>query len=84
VDVGFLAFMLMLALSRDRVWLLFAAAFQLLALLTHLAIIADPGVRGLAYLRSLAIWGYMFLAAMAVGTALVDRRRAQYRKGSTG
>jgi len=76
VDAGFLAFMLMLALSRDRIWLLFAAAFQLLALVTHLAIIADEGVRSVAYLRSLTIWGYLFLASLAVGTWESARRPA--------
>jgi hypothetical protein len=75
VDTTFFAFILWLALSRDRAWLLFAAAFQLLALTTHLAIIVDPDARSLAYLSSLTLWGYMFLASLGAGTFLVARRR---------
>jgi hypothetical protein len=75
VDAAFLAFLLWQALTRDRVWLLFAAAFQLLALVTHLASLADAEIRALAYLKSLAIWGYLFLAALGAGTFAVARRR---------
>ena len=74
VDIGFLAFLIWLALTRDRIWLLFAAAFQLLGVVTHLASLAETEVRNLAYLRSLAIWGYMFVIALAVG-ALTARPR---------
>jgi len=75
VDAMFFAFLLWLALTRDRVWLLFAAAFQLLALVTDLATMADAAVGALAYLKSLAIWGYFFLAALGTGTFVVARRR---------
>jgi hypothetical protein len=75
VDAAFLAFLLWQALTRDRVWLLFAAAFQLLAMVTHLASLADAEVGALAYLKSLAIWGYLFLAALGAGTFAVARRR---------
>ena len=67
VDTGFLLFLIWLALTRDRTWLLFAAAFQLLGVVMHLASIADTGVRNLAYLRSLAIWGYLFVIALGIG-----------------
>lgn len=79
VDATFLVFILWLALSRDRVWLLFAAAFQLLALTTHLAIIVDPEARSLAYLSSLTIWGYLFLTSLGVGTYRVARRKSRDR-----
>jgi hypothetical protein len=74
VDVAFLALLVGMALMVDRYWLLFASAFQLLGVVTHLAIIADPSVRSLAYLRSLGIWGYMVLVALAVGAYGVARR----------
>ena len=74
VDVAFLALLVGMALLVDRYWLLFAAAFQLLGVVTHLAIIADPSVRSLAYLRSLGIWGYMVLVALAAGAYGVTRR----------
>jgi hypothetical protein len=74
VDAAFLVLLVGMALVVDRFWLLFAAAFQLLGVVTHLAIIADPTVRSLAYLRSLGIWGYMVLVALAVGAYGVARR----------
>jgi hypothetical protein len=77
VDVVLLGFLVWLALTRDRGWLLFATAFQLLVVVTHLAIFADPGVRSLVYLRSLTIWSYLGLAALAIGARLAARRRAQ-------
>jgi hypothetical protein len=77
VDIVFLAVLVWLALTRDRWWILFAAAFQLLGVVTHMAILADTQVRSLAYLRSLAIWSYLVLAALAVGTVFADRRRRE-------
>lgn len=74
VDVAFMVLLVAMALMFDRYWLLFAAAFQLLGVVTHLAIVADPSVRSLAYLRSLGIWGYMVLIALAVGVHGVARR----------
>lgn len=70
VDVGFLALLLTLAIWTDRSWLLFAAAFQLLGVVTHLAIIADPGVRAGAYMRGLVIWSYLVLGSLVVGVWL--------------
>ncbi|HEY3696899.1 hypothetical protein [Phenylobacterium sp.] len=75
VDIVFLGVLVWLALTRNGAWLLFAAAFQLLGVVTHLAIVADAKVRSLAYLRSLTIWSYLILAALGVGTLLADRRR---------
>jgi hypothetical protein len=75
VDIAFLAVLVILALAKDRYWLLFAAAFQLLGVITHLAIVADANVRSLAYLRSLAIWSYLVLGTLALGTLLIDLRR---------
>lgn len=84
VDIAFLAALVILALVSDRYWLLFATAFQLLGVVTHLAIVADAQVRSLAYLRSLAIWSYLVLATLGVGTALVDRQRRRQRLARAG
>lgn len=75
VDIVFLALLLALAAKTNRTWLLFAAAFQLLAVVIHVAIVADAGVRSLAYFRGLIIWSYLILVSMAVGTWLELRRR---------
>ena len=77
VDIVFLGLLVGLALTYDAAWLLFAAAFQLLAVVTHLAILADTQVRSLAYLRSLTIWSYLVLVALGVGAVQADRKRRQ-------
>lgn len=79
VDAAFLALLLFLALRENRVWLLFAAAFQLLTVVIHFAILADPNLRSLVYMRGLVIWSYLVLFSLAVGvftTAQRLRRRA--------
>lgn len=75
VDVGFLTLLAGLAMTTDRNWLLFAAAFQLLAVMTHIAIAVDRGVRTLAYFRGLVIWSYLVLGALAVGAWMFRRDR---------
>lgn len=77
VDIVFLGLLLWLALRSDRYWPLFTAAFQLLSVVGHLAIMADPTVGGWAYITSGVIWSYLVLAALAVGTwNCWQRRRA--------
>lgn len=64
VDLALLAAMVWLSLASRKVWILPATAFQLLTVVTHIAILADPGVRVRAYLAGLAIWGWMVLACL--------------------
>jgi hypothetical protein len=80
VDIGFLALLLALALRSDRSWLLFAAAFQLLAVVIHVAIAAEAEVRSLAYFRGLIIWSYLVLASLAVGSWCEARNRSLRRR----
>ncbi len=67
VDVALLAALIGLTLTTDRVWLLFASAFQLLGVVIHIAIMADPKVTGLPYIRGLVIWSYLVIFALAWG-----------------
>ncbi len=67
VDVLFLAYLLYLALTTDRLWLLFACAFQLLGVVTHVAMAADAQVPALPYRWGLVIWSYLVLASLAAG-----------------
>jgi hypothetical protein len=85
VDVAFLVLLAALAMTTDRNWLLFAAAFQLLAVMTHIAIAVDRGVRTLAYFRGLVIWSYLVLGALAVGAWMFrrDPRRPAPPKSET-
>jgi hypothetical protein len=68
VDSVLLAFLVGLALRTDRSWLLFCAAFQLLSVVIHIAILVDRSVAPLPYRRGLVIWSYLTLVALAWGT----------------
>lgn len=80
VDLCFLALLLYVALTSDRYWPLFAAAFHLLGVVVHIAILVDHVIRALAYMHGLAIWSYLVLIALAVGAAAQNRRRALTRQ----
>lgn len=81
IDIALLAVLLWLSLTSDRTWILFIAAFQLLSVITHLAIMIDHSVAPLPYRRGLVIWSYLTLAPLALGTWRVwrDRSAAQAR-----
>jgi hypothetical protein len=67
VDLALLILYFWLALRSRRYWPLFAAAFQLLVIFTHLGRALDPAVRGWAYLTAGIIWSYLVLIAIATG-----------------
>jgi bacteriorhodopsin len=77
IDALFLILLVTVALRSQRYWPLFAAAFQLLAVLTHFARMIDPGVRAWAYYTAGIIWTYVTLAALAVGAYNRWRERSQ-------
>ncbi|MFN3512541.1 MAG: hypothetical protein ACK41C_05830 [Phenylobacterium sp.] len=79
VDVGVLIAFAALAAYSDRTWLLFATAFQLLNVVTHVAMIVDSEVRARAYVYGLVIWSYMVLAAIGVGAWAEGRRESPNR-----
>jgi hypothetical protein len=68
VDSIVLAILIWLALRSDRYWPIAAAAFQLLAIGTHWAHSLDPTLGNWAYVTAGIIWGYLLVAALAVGT----------------
>lgn len=70
VDVAFLGVLLGLVVRSQRTWILPAAAFQLLLVITHAAIIIDEGVRARAYITALILWSYLVLISLAVGAHL--------------
>lgn len=73
VDAAFLGILVWLALTTNRLWLLFAAAFQLLSIVTHFAIGADPVLQAWAYRWALVIWSYCVLGSMVVGAYVWSR-----------
>lgn len=75
IDGSLFLLLLGLAIWTDRTWLLFAAAFQLLQVVTHAAIMADSVIGTRAFMSGLIIWSYMVLRSQAVGTWFYWRER---------
>jgi len=67
VDTALLAVLTWIALTTPRYWPLFAAAFQFLAVIIHLARMADRSLSGWAYISAEILFGYMLAGAIAVG-----------------
>jgi hypothetical protein len=67
IDALFFAMMVVIALRTTRYWPIFAAAFQLLAIVTHGARIADPAIRGWAYATASILWTQLVLIALGIG-----------------
>lgn len=67
VDALFASLLLYLAMTRPQTWLLFAAAFQIIGMAIHLAMLVDDGFRARVYLEGLIIWSYLVLAALGAG-----------------
>lgn len=75
IDAVLLIFLVGLALVSDRFWPMWAAAFQIVGTLTHLARFVDPSIWPTAYMTAEAFWAYPVLAALGVGTWLEARFR---------
>ena len=67
---------LSLALRSHRYWPIWAAGFQLLAILTYWAHSLDRTLGGWVYLTAGILWGYLLVGALAYGTWNVWRERA--------
>lgn len=75
VDTALLVFLLTLALVSDRFWPMWAAGFQIVGTLIHVARIVDASIWPKAYITAEAFWAYPVLAALALGTWLEARFR---------
>jgi hypothetical protein len=67
VDVLFLVLLTIIALRTWKFWPLAAAAFQLLAVLTHIAKMIDPDLEQWSYITAIVIWTYLLMTALGVG-----------------
>lgn len=67
VDAALFGTLTWIGLTSDRYWPLFAAAFQLLAVMTHLASILDPVLGGWAYVTGQLIFSYLLAGAIGFG-----------------
>ncbi|WP_293906583.1 hypothetical protein [Phenylobacterium sp.] len=68
IDLGLLGLYVWLALRSRRYWPMFAAGFQLLAIITHLGRALDTGISGWAYLTAEIVWSYLVLLAIGYGS----------------
>lgn len=78
VDCALLIGLSVLALRADRYWPIWAAGFQGVGVLTHLATLTGAAIVPLAYAHALNIWSYLVILSLVLGTAsALKRRRAQ-------
>lgn len=77
VDFSLLVGLVILALTSDRFWPMFATAFQLIGTVVHVASMAETGDFAWAYAVGLIFWSYAVFAALIAGTWLEGRRRRQ-------
>jgi hypothetical protein len=75
IDCVMLVIFAALALTTDRYWPLWVTAFQLLAVLAHIAKLADPEMLRNGYGFVMAVWSYPQLLVIALGT----RAHSQHR-----
>lgn len=68
VDVVLLGALFALALKANRYWGIWAAAFQLIAVVAHLAKILFPNIGAQAFAITLLLWSYAVLPMLAVAT----------------
>ncbi|WP_164156270.1 hypothetical protein [Sandarakinorhabdus rubra] len=75
VDMMVLAGLVVLALRSDRFWPMYAAAFQFVGTVVHMASFAEQGDFAWAYAVGLIFWSYAVMAALVAGTWLEGRTR---------
>lgn len=76
IDVVLLLWFMRLALRSERFWPLWAAAFSLIVVATHLAHYASPAIVPRAYILAQAFWAYPTWAAIMMGTLHRPRWKA--------
>lgn len=74
VDISLLGLLLWFAFTSDRWWPMLAAAFHGLGVMMHLTMLIDPRVPPWSYRTAAAIWSYLLLAALVIGTAVEARQ----------
>jgi hypothetical protein len=68
VDVAALCILVILALRSDRFWPIWAAAFQLPGVVTHIATMVDPKILPRSYAIAQGFWIYPLLIVLVIGT----------------
>ncbi len=81
IDASYLVLMVWVALKSNRVWPLFAAAFQLIDVAIYLAFVVDGRVGALAPFFAIEIWSYLILIVVVVGTLTRPKPRSSPSTG---
>ncbi len=68
IDTIILLLLIAIALRSDRYWPLYAAAFQIPGVVTHVAIMVDAHVALYSYVLTQGFWIYPLLVTLLVGT----------------
>jgi hypothetical protein len=74
-DILLLALLLAIALKSDRWWPMWAAAFQAMNVVVHLAVLADAKIWGWAYFTGGAVFSYLVMLSLLVGALSRPGRR---------
>ena len=74
LDVAQAAVLLTLVVASRRTWILWAAAFALLAVFTHVTVMLNTSFGQWSYLTVLYIWGIGLVLSLAAGMALEGRK----------
>lgn len=75
IDLALLGYLIWLAMRSDRFWPMYAAGFQIIGTLIHVARITDESIFQSAYATGQILWSYPVLLTLAVGTWFEARRR---------
>jgi hypothetical protein len=67
LDCAVLLFFLALVITTSRRWVVWATAYNLLLVLTHIGAWIAPQVHRYAFFTAYFLWSYCVLAALAVG-----------------
>jgi hypothetical protein len=81
LDFALFAVFVALALRSVRWWTLFAAAFMLCEVLSHVVGIYNPKIIKFYYGSALVFWSYMTLWAIAFGVGQIEYRRWRQWRG---
>lgn len=75
IDILLLAILLFVALKSDRWWPMWGTAFQAINVVIHLAVLADAKIWGWAYFMGGAVFSYLTMFALFVGSMSRPVRR---------
>ncbi len=68
IDIVALLALIYLAIKSDRFWPMWAAAFHLLAVTIHTAMMVAPQITPWAFATGAVFWAYPMLLALAIGS----------------